>query len=227
MATAFSTAKSNMNGALEVISVHGDGGLVFSSARSLMTRFGVEGFPTGIIDNRAMIPNYSEPSYTAQAAVAVAKEKQNALPPVTGIAVSSSLITSDITVDLTVYAKEADTYRVTAILVEDNIVAYQYGVNNPDSYVHNDIARHPVTSISGEKVEIGEGGGIWTGTFKTKIPARCKKENMRILVYVERSYGDIEIACGVEDVFYNDYGGRFVDNCRSVPIGTINEVEFR
>lgn len=227
MASAFSTAKSDMCGALEVISVHGDGGLVFSSARSLISRFGVEGFPTGIVDNRAMIPNYSNPAYTAQVTVAVVKEKQSALPPVTGIAVSSSLIASDITVDLTVYAKEADTYRVTAILVEDNIVAYQYGVNNPYSYVHNDVARHAVTPVSGEEVEIGEGGGIWTGTFKTKIPAGCKKENMRILVYVERSYGDMDIACGVEDVYYKDYGGRFVDNCRSVPVGTINEVELR
>lgn len=226
MATAFETARSNMYGSLEIVSVHGDGGLKFSSSGSLLTRFSVQGFPTGVVDNRAQIPNFSDYTATAQAVVGVARDTQTSSPAVTGIAISSSMVTSELTVDISVYAKKKDVYRVTALLLESGIVAYQNGVSNPSEYVHNDVARMALTSISGERVEIGEGGGVWNGTYEVKVPSSYDRDNLHILVYVEKPFGDEEFKDDVPYVTYGDFGGRYVDNCRSVPIKTANEVEF-
>ena len=42
-------------------------------------------------------------------------------PPVTGISFTSSLNGSTITVDVKIYAKKADDYRVTVLLLEDGV----------------------------------------------------------------------------------------------------------
>ena len=227
MAAAFETAKSNQYGSLEIVSIHGDGGLVFSSAGSLMSRFGATGFPVGIVDTRAEVPNYSNPSLTAQTVVDVVKEYRTFSTAQTGIAINSSMVASELRVELTVYAKKPDTYRVTALLLEDNIIAYQNGVTDPASYIHNDVARMAITSINGDRIEIGEGGGIWTGNYSVSVPSKYNRNNLRILVYVEKPYVEGEQVCNVENVDYKNYGGRYLDNCRAVTIKTKNPVEFK
>lgn len=127
MAEAFNNAKGQMSGHLEVVSMHGSGGLTFSETVTLERQFGVQGYPTGIVDRRA--------------ATDVARETQAACPANVGIAASSSNVLREMDMDMTLYFKEADTYKVTILLLEDNIVGYQNGVVNSNNYVHNDVAR--------------------------------------------------------------------------------------
>lgn len=77
MAEAFNNAKGQMSGHLEVVGMHGSGGLAFSETVTLERQFGVPGYPTGIVDGRAMIPNYNSTAVTAQAATDVARETPN------------------------------------------------------------------------------------------------------------------------------------------------------
>lgn len=226
MATAFESAKEQSDGAIELVSLHGGGSsLQFSSVNSLINRFGVSGFPTGNIDARANIPNFNSTATTASVAMAVAEETSVAYPAKTGIACSSSLEGSVLTADIDIYAKEQDTYRVVAILLEDGIVGYQNGVG--DNYRHDHIARLAVTSINGERFTIDQdGGAVWSGTFIAEVSPKWNKDNLRLLIYVEKPYGSQAVVQGVQYAEYGDFGDTYIDNCRSVPVGTRAELEL-
>lgn len=220
MASAFEEAETEMNGRFVTLSLHGgQSALEFDSISSLLSRFNVAAFPTGVVDARAGIPNYTNISTTAAVAMNVAKETQETYPAKTGIAVNSKLDGSELTVDLSLYVKEADTYRAVVVLIEDKIIGYQNGVVAPSKYVHNNIARLAITSISGESVNIGEDNTVWEKTFTATVPSVCDPANLRILVYVEKPYGVNEKVTGVEGAEYDDFGDRYVDNCRAVKVG--------
>ena len=217
MATAFETAKATLGGSLEVVSIHGSGGLEFSDAAKLMSRFKVSGFPTGIVDARASIPNYSSTSTTSQAVKDVVKETTDNFPACTGIAMKSSQTDGNVSAEVTLYVKEADYYRVTVLLLEDNIIAYQNGASN--SYDHDHVARVALSDVKGDVINIEKDGTIWTGEYSCTIPEYCDPENLRLLVYVEKPFGDRKNVKGVPEAEYYNYGDTYVDNCRSAKVG--------
>jgi hypothetical protein len=226
MGTAFDSAKSQMGSALELVSLHGaESDLEFSGTNELVNRFRVSGFPTGVVDARASIPNYSSTATTASVAVGVAQETQQAYPAKTGIELESSLDGTRLTVDLGLYVKEADSYRVTVLLMEDGIYGYQNGGSN--NYEHKDVARLALTSMSGETVRISEDNQIWTKTFTADIKSSWKAENLEILVYVEKPYGDQSKVSEVDGAEYGRYGDTYIDNCRVVKVGTEAPLELK
>lgn len=226
MGTAFDSAKSQMGSALELVSLHGaDSDLEFSGTNELVNRFRVSGFPTGVVDARASIPNYNSTATTASVAVGVAQETQQAYPAKTGIELESSLDGTRLTVDLGLYVKEADSYRVTVLLMEDGIYGYQNGGSN--NYEHKDVARLALTSMSGETVRISADNQIWTKTFTADIKSSWKTENLEILVYVEKPYGDQSKVSEVDGAEYRNYGDTYIDNCRVVKVGTEAPLELK
>lgn len=226
MGTAFDSAKSQMSGALELVSLHGSGSdLEFSGTNTLGNRFHLSGYPTGVVDARASIPNYQVTNQTATATMDVAKETQEEYPARSAITCSSSLSGTSLSVDLSLYFKEADTYRVTVMLLEDGIRGAQSGVNG--TYVHNDVARKALTSMNGEEIVITEDFQQWTKTYTLDINSQWKSDNLEILVYVEKPYGDQAVVKGVRDASYGKYGDTYVDNCRVVKVGETAELEFR
>lgn len=226
MAEAFNTAKGQMSGHLEVVSLHGDGGLVFNDVVTLQRQFGVQGYPTGVVDGRAMIPNYNSPSVTAQAAADVARETQAACPANVGIAATSSNVLREMDLDLTLYFKEADTYKVTILLLEDNIIGYQNGVLNSNNYEHNDVARAALTPIKGEIVKIEEDNTVWEKSYTGTIPSKCVLDNMRVLVIVDRAYPEAGISSEVDEAEYITGVSTYVANCVSFRLGSSLELEF-
>lgn len=218
MAKAFEAAKVSMNGRLVLLSVHGESSsLEFQSADPLLSRFHITGFPTGVIDARASIPNYSQSSYTTATAKQVAEETWAAYPAKTGIAFTSTLTGQELTVDLDIYVKEADEYLITVLLLEDKIYGYQNG--GGANYEHNDIARLAITSVSGDPFTVEQDGSIWHGSYSATVPEECNPDNLRILVYVEKPYGSQTIVKGVETAQYGRYGDTYVDNCLAAPVG--------
>lgn len=226
MGTAFDSAKSEMAGALELVSLHGsESNYEFSGTSTLANRFRISGFPSGIVDSRASIPNYSSTSVTASAAVAVAQETQQAYPAKTGIALGSTLDGSTLAVDLSLYVREADSYKVTVLLLEDGIVGYQNG--GSDNYKHNDVARLALTSVSGDSIRISEDNQVWTNTYSAEIKSGWKAENLKLLVYVEKPYGDQQQVAEVREATYGKYGDTYIDNCRVVKVGTEAALELK
>ena len=99
--------------------------------------------------------------------------------------------------------------------MEDGIVGYQADYENGDhqAYHHDGVARVAVTSISGEAFSTSSSNTVKTKSFSVNLPSSYKKENLRILVYVQRAYGSLS------KIESSDYDSYFVDNCASGKAG--------
>lgn len=226
MGKAFDMAKDQMDGSLELVSLHGgQSDYEFSGTNQLERRFDVEGYPTGVLDSRASIPNYESTATTASVAVQVAQETKESYATVSGIAVDSYISGTELTVFVPIYFHKADAYRVTVLLLEDGIVGYQYGGGT--SYTHNDVARYAFTSMSGDSVKIESDNTVWSNVYTAKVSTAWNPENLKVLVYVERPYGDRARVEGVNGAQYGDYGDTYIDNCRVVKVGEAADVELK
>lgn len=226
MASAFDSAQEQMPGALEVVSLHvGDSDLAFSGTRSLQSRFEVSSLPTGVVDNRGLIPSYSSSSYIEQATIGVAMETQREYPATVGLAYGSQVSGSELNVSLGLYAKEAGTYKVVVLLLEDGIVAYQNGGGN--KYQHDHVARLALTSMSGESVKVDSDGELVVKNFTGKLRSEWNPDNLKVLVYVEKPYGSQPRQEEVEYAYYYDFGDTYIDNCRVVEVGQIGTLELK
>ena len=223
MSAAFDSAKEQMKGALEIVNLHTYGSdYEFSGTDQLERRFGVSNYPTGIVDLRAFVSNNSQ---AASIAMQIAQETKNSYPSVAGISVDSYLSGTDLTVVVPIYFHKPDRYRVTVLLLEDDIVGEQAGAGS--QYTHNDIARKALTSMSGDPVNIISANTVKTLTYTTKVRSEWNSDNLKVLVYVERPYGDLPLATGVSGAKYINNDETFIDNCRSVMVGEDAAVELQ
>lgn len=224
MATAVYDAQDQVPNNIEAVSMHASGGLGFAQAYDLVETFNVEGFPTLIMDSRANVPNYSPTSYTSGLIKSVLEETEASYPTKTGISFKTTMSGQQIKADVKLYIKEADDYKVTVLLLEDHIIGYQNGEG--DSYEHNDVVRLALSDISGDEVSVTEDNTVWTGSFSGTVPSGCNPDNLRVLVYVEKPYGNQAVVSGVTNVEYNYYEGMYVDNCRSEKVGVDAVLQF-
>jgi thiol-disulfide isomerase/thioredoxin len=226
MATAFESAKVQMGESLVLVNLHEiNSNYGFSGTETLLRRFKVSGFPSGIVDARALIQNYSSTATTAAVAMDVAEETGANYPAKSGIACKSTLDGTSLTVDLSLYFKEADDYKVTVLLLEDGIVGYQNGGDN--NYRHDDVARLAVTSISGDAVKVENDCTVVNKTYTATVKSNWQAENLEVLVYVEKPYGSQSKVKGVSGASYGNYGDTYIDNCRVVKVGEVGALELQ
>ena len=206
MATAMSDAQKELSGKLEVISVHGGGsGLACSASNTLANNYPIDGFPTGLVDGRTYIANYAIPVTTSLIVEAV-NETESKYETVTAASWTSKVSGSQVTLDLSAYIKKAGSYKITALLVEDKVISYQADYNNgaSDAYEHNGIIRAALSNVLGENVEVTEDAQVKTFTYSAELPSECNKDNVRVVVYIQRKDSD------------NSY---YVDNTASAAVG--------
>lgn len=218
MATSFKKAIESYPDKIELINLHPTSSdLRFNGTSSLMDIFNISGFPTGIIDYRKEINNYDS-DYTAQLIVSSAKETESNYPTKTGISFSSSMSGNTLNLDVKLYIKEKGDYKVTAVLLEDNIISYQS--DGGDNYNHSSIARMAFSDISGDAFTTTANNKTVNKSYSVTLPSSYNKDNLRILVYVLRQYGSQEI------IRTADYGDYYVDNATSAAIGTTKDLIF-
>ena len=226
MGKAFDIAKDRMDGSLELVSLHGsESDLEFSGTNQLGRRFAIGGYPTGVVDARASIQNYSSYDYTASLVEQVAQETRKSYPTVSGIAVDSYLSGTELTVFVPIYFHKSGSYRVSVLLLEDGIVGYQNGGGS--SYTHNDVARYAFTSMSGESVKIESDNTVWTNVYTARVDSEWNPDNLKVLVYVERAYGGLPLVTEVSGAEYYNDSDTFIENCRAVPIGEAGQLELK
>lgn len=224
MATTFETALSMRPDGLELVSLHASGGLAFSSASSMISQFHVTGYPTAILDGRAKMSNYSG-NTGANCILSVADETESFYPTTSGIAMTSSLDERTLSVDLSVYFKKADEYKVTVLLLEDAIYGYQNGGGY--NYRHDHVVRMALSPALGEEISVETDGSVWSKTYSAEVPSGCDLSNLKVLAYVQKRYGDQTVVENVYLATYGDYGDWYVDNARSCEVGTSNELEYQ
>lgn len=218
LATGFAKAVSQYPNKIEQLNLHpASSNLGFSGTSALSNIFNVTGYPTGMIDYRSRIGNYASDD-AATLVVDAVKETEKNYPVKTGISFSSSVSGSTLNLNVKLYIKEKGDYKVTAVLLEDNIIGYQNG--GGDNYNHSSIARVAITDITGDAVSTSEDNKTVSKNYTAIIPSSCDKNNLRVLVYVLRQYGSQTI------IRTADYGDYYVDNAISAAVGTTQDLVF-
>ncbi len=219
MATSFAKAISQYPNKIEMLNLHPtSSNLGFSGTSKLENIFRITGYPTGMIDYRNSIANYTSNDYTARLIVNAAKETESNYPTKTGISFTSSVSGSKLNLNVKLYIKEKGDYKVTAVLVEDNIIGYQNG--GGDSYNHSSIARVALSDITGDTFSTTADNKTVEKNYSVTIPSSYNKDNLKILVYVLKQYGSQPI---IRTANYGDY---YVDNATSAAIGTTKDLIF-
>lgn len=219
LATSFAKAISQYPNKIEMLNLHPtSSNLGFSGTSKLGNIFRITGYPTGMIDYRNSIANYTSNDYTARLIVNAAKETESNYPTKTGISFTSSVSGNTLNLNVKLYIKEKGDYKVTAVLLEDNIIGYQNGGGS--SYNHSSIARVAITDITGDAVSTSEDNKTVSKNYTATIPSSCDKNNLRVLVYVLRQYGSQTI------IRTADYGDYYVDNAISAAVGTTQDLVF-
>lgn len=218
LATGFAKAVSQYPNKIEQLNLHpASSNLGFSGTSALSNIFNVTGYPTGMIDYRSRIGNYASDD-AATLVVDAVKETEKNYPVKTGISFSSSVSGSTLNLNVKLYIKEKGDYKVTAVLLEDNIIGYQNG--GGDNYNHSSIARVAITDITGDAVSTSKDNKTVSKNYTATIPSSCDKNNLRVLVYVLRQYGSQTI------IRTADYGDYYVDNAISAAVGTTQDLVF-
>lgn len=190
---------------------------------TLETLYQVSGYPTGIVDGRSDINNYSQISVTAQRIKDAINETEANYPTVTGLSLNSSLNGNELTVEVSVFTKVSDDYKLTVLLLENNIIGTQTDYNANVTYtdfVHNKVARVPLTTVTGDAFR-GTEGKEQKFTFTCTVPAEYRKENLEIAAYVQRPFGTQTVISSA------DFGGYYVDNSRSAAVGAFADIELQ
>ena len=180
----------------------------------LADQYEIEGFPTGIVDGRAVIDNY--PSSTASNIIVRAVQETEAnYPTATGIGIDSFLDGNTVSVDVNVYTHLADSYLLTVLLLENNIIGYQADntIGAHEDFVHNRVVRKALTSIPGDAFTVTDPVGIQSFSFTTTVEDEYDPANLEILVYVQRPFGSQTV------IQSGNYGDYYVDNCMSAAVG--------
>lgn len=215
MADGFDLAQEQVPDKIEVVSYHEPGsGLSFSPTSILMSQYGVVSFPTGIVDGRTLIENYDK-SVIASSVIDAMNETESNYPTASGISFSSSISGQVLSAYITLYLKSAGDYKVTVVVLEDGIVGSQanYYTGDTYDYVHDGVARIALSDISGDAFSAEADNVTRTFSYNALIPSEYNKDNLRILVYVQRAYGSQAV------ISSGDYGEYYIDNCASGKAG--------
>ena len=222
MSKTFHLAKDNLGDKFEYICMYDtDGNYGFSDLNTLASQYKVSGFPTGIVDGRILVENYSS-EYAAGLIASAVEETETNYPAATAIGLESSLSGQALTVKAEVFANCAETYKLTVILMENGIIGYQadYNEGNHQDFQHDRVARKTLTSsISGDSFSISEVGGTKSFTYTYTVPASYNKNNLMVLAYVQRTFGSRPV------IQSGNYGDWYVDNCRVAAVGTTAPLE--
>ena len=218
LATGFAKAVSQYPNKIELLNLHPTTSqLGFSGTSAMDNIFNISGYPTGFVDYRTIIENHSS-DYAAKLIVNAVKETESNYPTKTGISFTSSVSGSKLSLNVKLYIKEKGDYKVTAVLLEDDIIGYQNGGGN--SYNHSSIARVALSDITGDAVSTSEDNKTVSKSYTATIPSSCDKNNLRILVYVLKQYGSQTV------IRTADYGEYYVDNAVSAPTGRTQSLVF-
>ena len=192
----------------------------------LMSRFGVTSLPMGIVDMRYDVLAYKEADLITYYAVSGVQQTEDLYPCSVGIEAQSSFSGQKLTANVKLYVKSKGKYKITVMVTEDGIVARQLdGATYNNNYVHNHVARMCMTDLMGDAFTTSQDFEEKSFTFSADIPANFVKDNLNVLIYVERTFGSqAKVKVGDYASKYADY---YVDNCVSVPAGTKVDLQYK
>ena len=224
MNESFALAREQLGDKFEIVNFHAtSSSLPFAQTPILMEQYQVDGYPTGIVDGRALIENYSQ-SYAAKLIANAVAETEKNYPACTSIGLSTSVTGQTVNATVKVFSSDPGDYKLTVLLLEDGIVASQadYTHGTQSSYVHNNTARVMMNSTITGDAHTAAGPNVTDSfNFSKVVPGGCNINNMKILAYVQKQFGaQARIQSG-------NYGDWYIDNCRVAALGATVEPEVQ
>ena len=225
MDEAFHKVKSQLGDSFEYACFYASSGNYGHAGSDYLASFyQIGGYPSGIIDGRADVPNYTSTDVTAQVAINAGNETVKYYPTATSLGIESSVSGRNVTVKVDVKALYAEDYKLTVLLCENDIIGNQTNYQSPTTitdFNHSRVTRMFLTSsYTGDLFKIPADGGTVSLTYTATIPSGYNMDNMEVVAYVQRSFGDRPA------IQSDNYGDWYVDNSRSAAFGKKVEVEF-
>ena len=188
--------------------------LPFRDVSPLLGQYEVHGYPAGIIDGRMQLDN-KPTSEMAPLLVEIVKETEDFYGTHTGVDISSTFSGRNVEMDINAYVKTAGDYKITVLLVEDGIIYSQadYEEGSHSKYQHDDVARVAVTDVLGEAFTVDKDFTVKSFHYSISVPSPYVVEGLRVLVYIQRSFGSMERRQS------GNYGDYYVDNCGTAMVG--------
>ena len=178
---------------------------------ALYRQFGITGVPTGCLDMRRILHNDLETTFTSNFGHCL--QEQNMYYPVSSaIAFDSSIKGETLNASMTLFIKEPGNYKVAALVTESNMHSPQTGAG--EDYRHDDAVRLLLTSIQGVSFITQSENQVVVRSYSVQIPSDYNKDNLKVLVYVQRAFGSQERH---QD---ENFGNYYVDNAAYAPVGT-------
>ena len=210
-------AQSKKPGKFETMVLHESGEILsFGYTESMMSMYNVTSYPNIVFDARRKVDPYFATDDVSVMLLEALEQTESAFPTVSAIGWTSSFSGNKLTIDADFFVKAAGDYKYTVFLLEDGMkCAQDDGSETVYDYVHDGIVRMALTDIKGEPFKAYSSNTVKSKKFTVDIPDSCVKENLRILVYVQRAYGKMQ------KISPSDYDGYFIDNCSSGKAGEV------
>lgn len=180
------------------------------------------GIPSGVIDYRIRIRNWSDSDshLVVENFVSAIAEQEKIYPAQTGVSFVSSISGSTLTVSGKVYSHVAEDFKISVYLLEDGIQGSSLGYTSEfyTSRQFDNVLRLSLSNVLGDEISFGTKNSVQEFKYSTTIPEGYNKDNLSILVIVQRGYAD-QI---VREEYMGDY---YVDNCRKAKVGTEARLE--
>lgn len=213
MATAMESAKAECPDKIEGISVHAGGSSLENEfSLALSQYYGADEYPLGLVDGISYVFNQFVISSTKTRILDAVRNTESLYETLTTATWTSSVSDGLLTVDLSAYFKMYGNYKITVLLLQDNIVGYQadYNSGSSYSYVHSDVLVGALTSVLGESVYVTRDNFTTNCNYTIDLPSDYDSEDFRILVYIQREKD----------------GTYYVDNAASEKVGHIHMLEI-
>lgn len=204
--------------------------LKYDKCAKYQNRFGINSWPSLVLDQRALATGMTSPKFETAIKSFCDEEKAN-FKPVTAISAQVSVSGSQISVHPTVFAKEAGTYHLHVVLLENGVVVKQsnytelYTETQANNWKHNNVVREFLTPVlTGEEfTAAAKSSNIFN--YSSQLPYNIyDKSKLSVAIYVTRA-----VQNGPSSVYGLSYYksiSDFVDNSVMVNAGESVELKY-
>ena len=129
---------------------------------------------------------------------------ENNYPAVTALRINTYFEDNMLKVETGVFSKVSEEFRLSVVLLNEESEGYRVFVGQISEY-------------GGDAFTVTDTGKEYVRQYEYQLPPRLDKAKLRVLVYVERQFGDRSVVVSTD--CKNCAKSCYVDNCASVPVG--------
>lgn len=222
--TSYEMAMEDLPGRLECAEFHYDmSDFAFSGTKPLSIYYGgtTEEGTTDLSDPYVIIDGRAS-AFMASDMVQLVYEAER-YGTSSGITFSSSMNGNDVSADIMLYIKKAGDYKVTALLLEDQITARKMQVDGTwnNDFIHSNIVRACLNGdVLGEAFSTADDNSIVKMHYAGKLDPTWNPDQLRLLVFVQRRYGVDRYFTVPNGGYYNANAEFYLDNSRTAKLGS-------